>query len=133
MMIWIFFMNMATAIILIAKIYRKIRNINIEINSDIVCDMTRCGWCDEIPPIPPKRDKPEVLLSASVSPPDDSQLLTASAAFTLLQRERDIERIKQRERERIKQRERERIKQRKRERWEIMIKCGGKKGANRIK
>ena len=81
MMGWISSMNTATAIIFIAKIYSKIRNIYTEINSAIRHDAG-----DEIPPIPPKRDRPEVFLSASVSPPDDSQLLTASAAFTLLQR-----------------------------------------------
>ena len=49
-----------------------------------------CDADDMIPPpIPPKRDRPVVFLSASVSPPDDSQLLTASAAFTLSQKDED--------------------------------------------
>ena len=64
------------------------------------------------PPIPPKRDSPVVFLSASVSPPDDSQFLTASAAFTLSQKDEDrneemkvyIELQREREREREEER-----------------------------
>ena len=66
-----------------------------------------CDADDKLPPpIPPKRDRPVVFLSASVSPPDDSQLLTASAAFTFSQKDEDRnEKMKeyvelQRERER---------------------------------
>ena len=81
--------------------------------------MCVCDADDMIPPpIPPKRDRPVVFLSASVSPPDDSQLLTASAAFTLSQKDEDrneemkgyidLQRERERERERERQRERKR-------------------------